>query len=168
MALTDPTLRDDWPEGIAKDCTIAVVTSRFNAHITQQLKEICVQTLEKYGVVDDHLITAEVPGALELPFAASVLAHDDCVDGIIALGCVMRGETSHYDIVCQESARGLMDVQLAHGLPVFNGILTVENEAQANARIRQKAMDMATGIIEMILWMRETQMGSSPKERDLL
>ena len=156
MALVTPEVRD-WPDNIAKECTIAVITSRFNSEITQQLKQICIETLNKYGVYDDHLIVVDVPGALELPFAAAVLANDDCVDGIIALGCVMRGETAHFDIVCQESARGLMQLQLDHCLPVINGILTVDNPAQAEARIPQKAMDSATGVIEMILWRRSAQ-----------
>ena len=166
MALIEPEVRD-WPENIAKECTIAVITSRFNSHITAMLKEICIKTLAKYGVADDHLIVADVPGALELPFAATVLAHNDRVDGIIGLGCIMRGETTHYDIVSEQSARGLMDIQITHALPVINGILTVENEAQAIARIHQKATDAATGVIEMILWRQKTQPGFSHHDLDL-
>ena len=156
MSLTTPEVRD-WPDQIAKECTIAVITSRFNKDITQRLKQVCIDTLAKYGVCDDHLIVVDVPGALELPFAAAVLANDDCVDGIIALGCVLRGETAHFEVVCQASARGLMDLQLAHCLPVLNGILTVDTEEQAIARIQQKAIDAATGVIEMILWRRSAQ-----------
>jgi 6,7-dimethyl-8-ribityllumazine synthase len=167
MALTDPDIKN-WPDNIAKECTIAVVTSRFNAQITQQLKDICVQTLRQYGVEDDHLVEVDVPGALEVPLAASVIANGDTVDGIIALGCVMRGDTFHFEIVSRESARGLMNIQLEYCLPVINGILTVDNEAQANARIRQKAIDAATGAIEMILWRQTMQPGLSGRDIDML
>lgn len=167
MALSEPDIKN-WPDNIAKECTIAVITSRFNSFVTQQLKDICIQTLRQYGVEDDHLIEVDVPGALEIPFAASVIANGDTVDGIIALGCVLRGETFHFEIVSTESARGLMDIQLEHCLPVINGILTVDNEAQATARIEQKAKDAATSAIEMILWRQTMQPGLAARDIDML
>ena len=133
-------------------CAIAVVKSRFNHHITDRLYAHCTNTLNRYGVTGDRLISVDVPGALELPFAANLLARSGKVDGIIALGCVLRGETFHFEIVSQESARGLMLVQLKSGIVVINGILTVDNEAQAEARIAQKGTDAALAAIELACW----------------
>ena len=83
-----------------------------------------------------------VPGALEIPAAIAMASNDTCAfDGFIALGCVIRGETSHYDTVCNTSASGLMDLTLAKGLAIGNGILTVENEEQAWARADSKRKD---------------------------
>jgi len=138
--------------GCGEHCAIAIVKSRFNRHITDRLHAHCVNTLNRYGVTGERLINVEVPGALEIPFAASVLAKSGKVDGIIALGCVLRGETFHFEIVSQESARGLMTVQIKSGIPVINGILTVDTEAQAEARIAQKGVDAALGAIELACW----------------
>lgn len=133
-------------------CSIAVVTSRFNHHITSRLQAHCINTLTSHGVNGERLISVTVPGALELPFAANLLAKSGKVDGIIAIGCVLRGETYHFEIVSNESARGLMDVQLKTGIAVINGILTVDNEMQAEARIAQKGTDIATSAIELACW----------------
>ena len=167
MASTEPSSKNR-PDNMTGDYTIAVITSRFNESITQKLKVICIKTLHENGVEDDHLIEIDVPGALEIPLAASIIANSDAVDGIIAIGCVIRGETYHFEIVANESARGLMDIQIAHCLPVINCILTVDNKEQAMARIQQKATDAVADAIEMILWRQTMQPGLAIRDIDIL
>ena len=111
---------------------IGVVSSRWNADIIDRLLEGVDRGLNAAGVTQ---ITREtVPGAFELPLAALMLARSTTVDGIVAIGTVIRGETTHYELVAEECGRGLMDVQLTTQIPVGLGILTVENHDQAVAR----------------------------------
>lgn len=105
-----------------------------------------------------------VPGALELPGAIAMAHHSGKYDGYVALGCVLRGETSHYDIVANESARGLMNLTLA-GLCIGNGILTCENEAQAWARARVAEMDKGGGAAEAALAMVRLSRALAPPKR---
>ncbi|MEX0589592.1 MAG: 6,7-dimethyl-8-ribityllumazine synthase [Xanthobacteraceae bacterium] len=122
---------------------ILVVEARFYEPIADELLDGALARLESAKVEVKRL---QVPGALEIPVAAAI-ALDDAVragkpfDGLVALGCVIRGETSHYDIVAGESARALMDLAVARRLPVGNGILTVDSEAQALARAKQSEGD---------------------------
>jgi 6,7-dimethyl-8-ribityllumazine synthase len=118
---------------------ILIVEARFYSDISDALLAGAIDTLRAYGA-DYDVVT--VPGAFELP-AAIALAHEGGnrpagvrYDGFVALGCVIRGETTHYDYVCGESARGLMDLSVNKGLPIGYGVLTVEDEAQAWARAR--------------------------------
>ena len=104
--------------------------------------------LDELGVRREDVVLAEVPGALEIPPALQWLAQSARCDALIALGVVIRGETYHFELVANESARGVMDVQLETGLPVANGILTTENEAQALARI-DKGAEVARVAVEM-------------------
>jgi 6,7-dimethyl-8-ribityllumazine synthase len=118
---------------------VLMVEARFYPGISDALAEGAIAALERAGVGYRRV---EVPGALEIP-AAVKLAEDSpqrC-DGYVALGCVIRGETFHYDLVCTESLRGLQDLAVRLGLAVGNGILTVENEAQAWARARTQELD---------------------------
>jgi 6,7-dimethyl-8-ribityllumazine synthase len=113
--------------------TIAVITSTFNSEITGKLKQGALSTLKKWNVPEDKIIQVDVPGAYELPLAAG-LALKAGADAVIALGCVIRGETTHYDYVCQSAERGLSRLQLKHLKPVVFGVLTTENSEQAWAR----------------------------------
>ena len=122
---------------------ILIVEARFYSHISDMLLDGATAALEKGGA---HFERLAVPGALEIPPAISIAARagehgGKGFDGYIALGCVIRGETYHFEIVAGESARGLMDLGIAHGLCIGNGILTVENEAQALARAAVDAGD---------------------------
>ena len=108
--------------------------------------------LQRLGVADDDIEVVTVPGALEIPLALKALAQSDEFDALIALGCVIRGETYHFELVCNESARGITQVQLDHMVPVANAILTVENQAQAEARI-SKGAEAARVAIEMALML---------------
>ena len=131
---------------------IGIVQARFNAHIGDRLRDVCMAELQRLGVADDDIEVVTVPGALEIPLALKALAQSDEFDALIALGCVIRGETYHFELVCNESARGITQVQLDHMVPVANAILTVEDQAQAEARI-SKGAEAAHVAIEMALML---------------
>ena len=135
---------------------VLVATSRYYEHITLELEAGAKEVLEAAEAVVEII---EVPGALEVPGAIAMAADSAKYDGFIALGCVIRGETSHYDYVCGESARGLMDLTLRRRLAIGNGILTVENEDQALARAdrkrKNKGADAANACLEMIKLRRK-------------
>ena len=116
------------------DARYAIIASRWNPRITDALVEGARQALLAHGVAESALDIVRVPGALELPVAAQALARAGRHAAIVALGCVVRGETRHYEHVADECARGLMDVSLQHALPVANGVLAVEKHADAEAR----------------------------------
>jgi 6,7-dimethyl-8-ribityllumazine synthase len=115
---------------------ILLVEARFYPHISDALYDGAVQALGAADAIFDRL---EVPGALEIPVAIGLAANQ--YDGFVALGCVIRGETYHFEIVAQESARGLMDLSVNRGLCIGNGILTVENEEQAMERANHDRLD---------------------------
>jgi 6,7-dimethyl-8-ribityllumazine synthase len=128
---------------------IAIVVSRFNPEIGEGLLKHCKAALAKQGVRPSDVCVISVPGALEVPLALQRLAQSGRYQALIALGAVIRGETYHFEIVSNESASGITAVQLDCGVPVANGILTTENEAQALARVAQKGTDCALAAIEM-------------------
>lgn len=113
---------------------ILIVDARFYTDIADELLEGATEVLKQEGVAFDHV---SVPGALEIPTAIRMAIETGKYAGFIALGCVIRGETTHYDYVCIESARGLNQLAIDFMMPVANGILTVENRAQAHARSRK-------------------------------
>lgn len=133
---------------------IGIVQARFNAHIGDRLRADCIAELQRLGVAEDDIEVVLVPGALEVPLALKALAQSDGFDALVAIGCVMRGETYHFELVCNESARGVTLVQLEHGIPIANAILTVENEAQAQARL-SKGAEAARVAVEMALTLEE-------------
>ena len=128
---------------------IGIVQARFNAEITQALAEACVAELKRLGVEDKHVRHVLVPGALEVPLALQAMADSDDFDALIALGCIIRGETYHFELVANESGAGVTRVSLDHGVPIANAILTVENEPQAWARAADKGRDAARVAVEM-------------------
>jgi 6,7-dimethyl-8-ribityllumazine synthase len=113
---------------------VAVLVAKFNGEITTRMLASALEELERAGVARDAVTVVPVPGAFELPLAASYLAATGRYAGVACLGAVIRGETDHYDYVCSETARGIMDVQLRTGVPCAFGVLTVENMDQALAR----------------------------------
>lgn len=110
---------------------IAIITAPFYQEINDGLFQGATEALAAAGAEYERF---DVPGALEVPLACQMIAETGRFDGVVALGCVIRGETAHFDHVCEQSARGIMDVSLAYDLPVGNGIITVENGDQARAR----------------------------------
>jgi 6,7-dimethyl-8-ribityllumazine synthase len=128
---------------------IGIVQSRFNEPVVAKMREACVQALQQGGIAEAFIDHVTVPGALEIPVALQTMAMTRRYDALIALGAVIRGETYHFEIVANESCRGVMDVMLETGVPIANGILTVETDAQAEARVAEKGADCAHAAIEM-------------------
>ena len=129
--------------------SIGIVQARFNADLTGKLAEACLAELAALGVEPGNIRHVTVPGALEVPVALQALAETEDFDALIALGCIIRGETYHFELVANESGAGVSRVALDHTLPVANAILTVENEAQAWARAEDKGRDAARVAVEM-------------------
>ncbi|MCE7915194.1 MAG: 6,7-dimethyl-8-ribityllumazine synthase [Nitrosomonas sp. PRO4] len=131
------------------DLRIGIVMSRFNIDIGEGLLSACTAELGKLGVQDSNILLITVPGALEIPLALSRMALADQFDALIALGAVIRGDTYHFEVVANESARGLMTVQIDMETPIANGILTTDNDDQAIARMSQKGIEVARAAVEM-------------------
>jgi 6,7-dimethyl-8-ribityllumazine synthase len=128
---------------------IGVVRSRFNEEIGRASLEACLVRLMELGVHERDVTVLSVPGALEAPLALQKLAGTGRYDALIALGAVIRGDTFHFEIVSNESAAGVNQVQLDTGVPVANGILTTDTDAQAEARAAVKGRDCAEVAVEM-------------------
>ena len=128
---------------------IGIVRARFNDAVTTALANACLSELALLGVAERHIRQVRVPGALEIPVALKALAETENYDALIALGCIVRGETYHFELVANESGAGVSRVALDHLLPVANAILTVENDAQAWARAEDKGRDAARVAVEM-------------------
>ncbi|MGA3675002.1 6,7-dimethyl-8-ribityllumazine synthase [Lysinibacillus agricola] len=138
---------------IGTDLKIAVVVGRFNEFITRKLLDGALDGLKRHGVDENSIDVAWVPGAFEVPFIAKQLAETNTYDAIIGLGTVIRGSTTHYDYVCNESAKGIASVSLSTNVPVIFGIVTTENIEQAIERAGTKSgnkgYDAAMSAIEM-------------------
>ena len=132
-----------------QDVHVGIVRARFNDAITQALHHACMQELLALGVQPQHVASVDVPGALEVPVALQAMAASNEFDALIALGCIIRGETYHFELVANESGAGVSRVSLDYEIPIANAILTVENEAQAVARQTEKGRDAARVAIEM-------------------
>jgi 6,7-dimethyl-8-ribityllumazine synthase len=128
---------------------VGVVVSRFNAALGDRLLAGALRALSEAGVAERDIIVVTVPGALETPLALQRLAQAADCDALVALGAVVRGETYHFEIVANESAAGVASVQLEFGIPVGNGILTTDNEDQANARANAKGFEAAQAALEL-------------------
>ena len=128
---------------------IGIVQARFNESITDALAQACLAELEALGVGSKHIAHIKVPGALEVPVALQALAEKDEYDALIALGCIIRGETYHFELVANESGAGVSRVALDYQVPVANAILTTENHEQAVARQTDKGRDAARVAVEM-------------------
>ena len=133
---------------------VGIVRARFNEPIGVVELEACLGRLAELGVAGADITVVAVPGALEAPLALQRLAATESYDALIALGAVIRGETYHFEVVANESASGLMQVELDTGIPVANGILTTDTEAQAEARAAPKGRDCADVAVEMANLLR--------------
>jgi 6,7-dimethyl-8-ribityllumazine synthase len=134
---------------------IGIVQARFNEAITDALFQACHAELLALGVQEKHIAHVKVPGALEVPVALQAMAEREEYDALIALGCIIRGETYHFELVANESGAGVTRVALDHQIPVANAILTTENEAQALARQTDKGRDAARVAVEMALVLEQ-------------
>ena len=138
---------------------VAIVGARFNEFITSKLIGGAIDALVRHNVSEDDITVAWVPGAFEIPVIAQKLAESGKYDAIIAVGAVIRGATSHYDIVCNEVSKGIAQVSLKYGIPVLNGVLTTDTIEQAIERAGTKAgnkgFECGTGAIEMVNLIRQ-------------
>lgn len=140
---------------------IALLAARFNELVVARLIEGARDALLRHGVADEQLTLVRVPGAFELPLTADKLAASGRFDAIVALGCVIRGDTAHFDYVAGGASNGLMQVSLDHGLPVGFGVLTVDTLEQAldraGAKAGNKGADAALAVIEQLNLVRQLE-----------
>jgi 6,7-dimethyl-8-ribityllumazine synthase len=146
------------PDLDGADVTIALVVARFNEDVTKRLLRGALEALREHGVEDPDVYW--VPGSLELPVTALALAEKGSHDAIVCLGCVIRGETYHFEVVANQAAMGIMQVQLETGVPIAFGVLTTEDKDQALARSgpkNNKGAEAAEAAIEMVNLLRTIQ-----------
>lgn len=138
---------------------VSIVASRFNEFIVNKLLSGALDGLHRHGVPDEDVNVAWVPGAFEIPLVAQKMAESGKYDAVIALGCVIRGATSHYELVCNEVAKGVAQTSLKSGVPVMFGVITTENLEQAidraGAKVGNKGYECATGAIELVNLLRQ-------------
>lgn len=146
---------------IPKDMRIGIVVARFNEFITGKLLSGAIDGLKRHDVNEESIDVAWVPGAFEIPLIASKMAKSGKYDAVICLGAIIRGSTSHYELVCNEAAKGIAQVSLSSDIPVMFGVITTENIEQAIERAGSKAgnkgYECALGAIEMINLIREIE-----------
>src|SRR5512141_3434986 len=148
------------PSLAGENLRIGIVWSRFNEEIVRELLTACDRQLVELGVAATDIDVVSVPGALEIPLVLQALALERRgfkgrrYDALVALGAVVRGETYHFEVVSNESARGILDVQLETGVPVANGVLTSNTEEQARVRAAVKGAEAARVAVEMANTMK--------------
>ena len=144
---------------VAEGMQIGIVCSRFNEFIVSKLLDGCLDGLTRHGVHEEDITVAWVPGAFEIPLAAKKMAESGRFDAVIALGAVIRGATSHYELVSSEATKGIAQSSLSTGVPIMFGIITTENIEQAIERAGTKAgnkgYDCALGAIELVNLFRK-------------
>lgn len=143
----------------AKSCKIAVVVSRFNSFMTQRMLEGALDTLNRHGLDSDKINVLWVPGAFEMPLACKKLADSKKYDGIVALACVIRGATPHFEYVSSEVSKGIAKVMIDESIPIGFGVVTADNMEQAIERAGSKSgnkgSDAAMSVIEMVNLLKQ-------------
>lgn len=138
----------------ASSMRFGIVVSEWNDSITSNLLKGALEALKENGAIDDNVIVEHVPGTFELALGASIMLEEGVVDGVIALGSVIRGETAHFDFVCQAAAQGIKDVSLMYNVPVIFGVLTDDNKQQAidrsGGKHGNKGIECAIACIKML------------------
>ncbi|HEY2189555.1 MAG TPA: 6,7-dimethyl-8-ribityllumazine synthase [Caldimonas sp.] len=132
-----------------RDLRIGVVQARFNAELTDRIARACINELIALGVAVSDVTHVRVPGALEIGIALNALADADEHDALVAVGCVLRGETYHFELVANESGAAVTRVAIDHGITIANAILTCDTQAQAEQRAEDKGRDAARVAVEM-------------------
>lgn len=159
--MSDNTPQFSLPAGAARGMRIGLCVSRFNEGITERLRQGAISELQRLGVADADVVAIQVPGAYELPMAALALARTGAVDGVVCLGALIRGETSHFDVLAHATAVALQDAVRDTGVPMSFGVLTCEDERQAQARaggVRgDKGAEAVAAAVEMVLCFREIE-----------
>jgi len=138
-----------------RDLRIGIVQARWNASITDKMAQVCIGELQELGVATRYIRHVTVPGALEIPVALMTMADSDDYDALVAVGCVVRGATYHFELVANESGAGVTRVALDHQIPIANAILTCDTEQQAWDRVEDKGRDAARVAVEMANLMSE-------------
>ena len=138
-----------------KKLSIGIVQARFNEGVTNALAQACKQELLALGVAEENITHVLVPGALEVACALQALAESEEFDALVALGCIIRGETYHFELVANESGAAVTRLALDYQLPIANAILTTENLAQAQVRQVEKGRDAARVAVEMANLLNE-------------
>ncbi len=137
-----------------RNVRVAVVTARFNAVVTDRLEEAALDCFRRHGVPDSNILVVRIPGAFEIPTVARQLLMANRADGVVGLGCVIRGETTHYDYVCEAAIGGLAAIGRETGLPVTCGVLTTEDLEQAlqraGGKVGNKGFEAAQALLECI------------------
>lgn len=149
--LNSSATRDDLD---GRGLKIGIVRARFNTEIGDALLAACLAQLHHSGVSEADITVKSVPGALEAPLMLNEMALTGSFDGLVALGCIIRGDTYHFEIVANESARCISNIQLDTGIPIANAILTTENEEQARLRMTIKGGEAAQVVLEMVQELR--------------
>jgi 6,7-dimethyl-8-ribityllumazine synthase len=162
-----PNVRLGGADGLSADgLRFGIVVSEFNSFVTDRLLAGALEALASAGARKDQVEVVQVPGAFELPIAAKKMAETKRFDSLIAIGCVLRGETSHYDYVCSETARGIQLAQLDTGVPIGFCVLTCDAREQALARAGEKSgnkgYEVAVGAIEMARFSRKYSSSGAP------
>ena len=143
----------------SKDLNVAIVVSRFNATITERLLQGAMDVLERTGLTRDNVSVARVPGSFEIPLTAQRLAQTERFDAIICLGALIRGETPHFDYICQQVSSGISEIALKFNLPVTYGVITADTVEQAMNRAGlkhgNKGTEAAMAAVEMAGLMKE-------------
>ena len=143
----------------AKSCKVAIVVSRFNSFMTQAMLDGAIDTLSRHGLDTEKVSVTWVPGAFEMPLVCKKLAASKKIDGIIALACVIRGATPHFEYVSSEVSKGIAKVMLDEGIPIGFGVVTADNIEQAIERAGSKdgnkGVDAAMSVIEQINLLKQ-------------
>lgn len=161
MSTNVPDFKSPIPAAEAAETRVAIVTAQWNGHITSRLRDGAVETLRKAGLTDENIGLFSVPGAVELTFAASQLIEASLYDAVIVFGCVVRGDTPHFDYVCQSVTSGVTSLNADCDTPVIFGLLTVNDEQQAIERIGgshgHKGIEAAETALAMIHFKRQVE-----------
>lgn len=143
------------PKPDATDMRVGLVVTEWNDSITERLMELAIKELVSDGVSEQNITIKRVPGSFELIFGCSQMMRHGYVDGIIAIGCVVRGDTPHFDYICQGTTQGLAELNLRGDIPVINGLLTVNTQEQAEERAETKGQEFALTALRMIDFSRK-------------
>lgn len=143
------------PKPDATDMRVGLVVTEWNDSITERLMELAIKELIADGVSEQNITVKRVPGSFELIFGCSQMMRHGYVDGIIAIGCVVRGDTPHFDYICQGTTQGLAELNLRGDIPVINGLLTVNTQEQAEERAETKGQEFALTALRMIDFSRK-------------
>ena len=161
MASNQHNLPNPFNADIDGDIRVAIIAAEWNGHITGPLTDSCVRTLAAHGVDDDMIDVFHVPGAVELTYAASSVIETGAFDVVIVFGCVIRGDTPHFDYVCQSVTQGITHLNAECDIPVIFGVLTVDNEQDALDRIGgkhgDKGAEAAEAALKMVQFTREVK-----------